>query len=712
MKNSLLKKGKLVAVIFLFVGMSILPTAGSLSIETIVSGENGDLNVDNKVYVEPDQSIGSIINESLLDLRFIHNITENLSRIIFTEYNESTGEIAKGRWFGTKGEHKAADILYENMTKLGLYTTKEEINNTVDTLSIIPKIASDIQILERGLTVYNKSSSSRTNINNCYIGPMKNFTDSTSFKRQLVKEIKYNHLIIGNIIEKLIPLIPFKLPLVNGTLDKKYNFYDTERLTNNFSYKNLRVIKKPTNISFVGDLINRIKNNEPFVYIGKEMTFSKWPKEKTYYNGFFYKILDKIMPDPERYLWPLFQPNCKGVILFDSDDKTYNTCDLGALPVIAVNRSIGLEIFNNPNNYLVDFYVNQSWNDSVLSYNVIGQLNGTNPDETIIISCLYDSTWCQGTGDSAIGMAIVLGIAKYFVDNKITPKCNIRFIGFCGEEAGMRGAYFYEATHRNENITTIIDLNQLGFLPTDLSIKFNIASNNESLNSTLFRIANETEYTKRTNNVTKLMMDIREKTGGPVSNAMAFAEANLFGIKPYNTIFFAKYYKWNHHHRDGINHMEGDVLKYFYWKDTSITGELIFNITRYFSINPDCWFENDYSISIDSPDDEDSLNDSIDTTFTIKTSLPQDLVMINASLYNEGRVVANKLINYTVTSAGIEDTIRLTVPGYEEPGWYSCTLSLYNSTGRINEILHLKDNNINDTSPSPPMELYPYGYGK
>ncbi len=696
MKNRFYRKNLVIGILLLIFGTIIVPIIKSSDMS----------NVNNSL--EDKTIISSIINESLLDLQYIYNITRDLSYIILTEYNESAGEVPLGRYFGSKGEHKAAEILFENMTKLGLYTYMEEINNT-DTLSYKQKIASNIELLERGLTVNEISSGSKINVTNCSIGPRSNLTDLTSFIRLSLREIKYKNPIIYNITKKLIPFI---LPPVNGTLDKKYNLYDAERLTNNFSYKNLRVIRKPTNYSLVGDLINHVRNNEPFVYIYKEMSFSNWPKEKTYFNGFIYNFLAKNMPNAEQVLWTLFQPNCKGIIYYDSDDKTYNTGASGSIPIICINKSIGQKIDENPSNYKIDFYVNQSWNEDVLSYNVIGQLNGTNPDETIIISCLYDSCWCQGTGDSAIGMAIVLGIAKYFVDNKITPKCNIRFIGFCGEEAGMRGAYFYEAIHRKENITTIFDLNQLGFLPTDPKVAFKIASNKESLSSTLFRIANETDYKKRTNNVSELMMDIKEKSGGPISNAMAFAEANYYGIKPYNTIFFAKYYNWTRHHRDGVNHMEGDVLKYFYWKDTSITGELICNITKYFVINPDCWFENDTFTAIDSPVDEDNLNDSIKATFTMKSILPHDLVMVNASLIKKetNEVVVNKIFNYTINSAGIEETITLTLPEYEKPGWYKCTLYLYNSTGRINEILHLKDNNVNDISPSPPEVFYYYLY--
>ena len=57
MKNSLLKKGRIVAIIFLFVSMNMLSATGSLSTETTESEENGDLNVNNKLYVEPNKRL-------------------------------------------------------------------------------------------------------------------------------------------------------------------------------------------------------------------------------------------------------------------------------------------------------------------------------------------------------------------------------------------------------------------------------------------------------------------------------------------------------------------------------------------------------------------------------------------------------------------------------------------------------------------------------
>ena len=50
-----------------------------------------------------------------IDYDYIYNVTENLSNIIFTSYDEENGELAKGRFFGTKGEWDAANYLADEM---------------------------------------------------------------------------------------------------------------------------------------------------------------------------------------------------------------------------------------------------------------------------------------------------------------------------------------------------------------------------------------------------------------------------------------------------------------------------------------------------------------------------------------------------------------------------------------------------------------------
>ena len=542
-----------------------------LVVTSVIPSIDGNIMETNNVKNDSEyQYISSIINESVLDLQYIYNITKALSYIIFTEYNESVGEIAKGRNFGTKGEHKAAEILFENMTNLGLYTWKEPINNTPVTLSdFTTKIACNIETLERGLTVKKISDQSLTPVTEYCLAPRWNLTGVSSYPKT----------------PKLISLI---CP-VNGILDRKYNLYEGERLNYNFSYTNLRVIRKPYTYSFVTEFIRHYINNEPFVYIVKDRDYTDWRWEPLPELKFIGPVRNKIfqkIPYNEMILWTLFQPNCKGLILVDSNNDTFNEGPgiFDPLPKIRINGSIGKKILDNPDDYRLDFYINQQWIESVESYNVIGQINGTNPNETVIVSCLYDCEWNQGTGDSAIGMATVLGVAKYMKEQNITPKCNVRFIGFCGEEHGLRGAYYYEVLHRNENISMVIDLNQLGFNWTKTRLTLAVYTNSESLNSTVSDVANRTDYVNRTGYVTNFTTSVRSD-GGPPSNARVFADAKEQINRSYNTILIVKKGPWYFHHKDGMNHQEGDVIKYFDWLDTSITGEMVWNVTKYFTVD-------------------------------------------------------------------------------------------------------------------------------
>ena len=40
-------------------------------------------------------------------------------------------------------------------------------------------------------------------------------------------------------------------------------------------------------------------------------------------------------------------------------------------------------------------------------------------------------------------------------------------------------------------------------------------------------------------------------------------------------------YRLLNDHRDGLNHTEGDVLKYFDWDDVSATGEIALNVVKH-----------------------------------------------------------------------------------------------------------------------------------
>jgi hypothetical protein len=109
--------------------------------------------------------------------------------------------------------------------------------------------------------------------------------------------------------------------------------------------------------------------------------------------------------------WNETYPTLRGLIQFDYDNDSHDTAEGSAWPNLTrifINGSIGELINESVDEYTVDFYINQSYNTSVESYNVIGQINGTNPNKTVIIGCLYDSVFSSGTVDSGIGMAMVL----------------------------------------------------------------------------------------------------------------------------------------------------------------------------------------------------------------------------------------------------------------------------------------------------------------
>jgi hypothetical protein len=471
-------------------------------------------------------------NESVLDIQFIYNITSSLSNIIFEVYDEENGEIAKGRAYGTKGEHRAAEILYENMTAIGLYTIKEQIKNT----DKYPDLTHELEITDYFVKINNKTIDS-------YISPVWVETSENN-----------------------------------------------NNLNHTYSYSNLRIIKPPI-IPGIYVQLQRIKRNlEPFIIIVKDKAFYPFNpiKKLPFTNNFFfeYYIIRQLqggVPILYSWLWNNYLDYCKGLILYDFNEDVHNMNILknfNHIPFIYINGSEGEKILNNIEDARIDFQLKQRINTSVISHNIIGQINGTDNNRTIIVDCLYDSWWCQGTADSAIGMAMVLAVAKYFVENNITPKCRIKFIGFSGEEHGtLAGVKYYESLHRDENISYVIDLNQIGFKQDDPKLTLNLIGNKIDFLIDLWKIIKNIDYNNRVNSSKGIQL-LRLKNGGP-GNAYIFA-TNRNDCK---TVCFLKDGGWKMHHRDGLNHTEGDVLKYFDWTDVSVTGEIVLLVTKYLTLD-------------------------------------------------------------------------------------------------------------------------------
>jgi Zn-dependent M28 family amino/carboxypeptidase len=84
------------------------------------------------------------------------------------------------------------------------------------------------------------------------------------------------------------------------------------------------------------------------------------------------------------------------------------------------------------------------------SFNVIGQINGSEmPEQNVLISAHLDS-WDLGTGaiDDGAGVGIVVAAAKAIMTLPKKPKRSIRVVLFANEEQGLWGAKQYAQKHK------------------------------------------------------------------------------------------------------------------------------------------------------------------------------------------------------------------------------------------------------------------------
>jgi hypothetical protein len=88
----------------------------------------------------------------------------------------------------------------------------------------------------------------------------------------------------------------------------------------------------------------------------------------------------------------------------------------------------------------------------VTSYNVVGDLKGSeHPEQVVIVSGHLDS-WDLGTGaiDDAAGVAVAMEAAKLVQQLKLHPRRTIRVIAWMDEENGGRGHDAYAALHAGD----------------------------------------------------------------------------------------------------------------------------------------------------------------------------------------------------------------------------------------------------------------------
>ncbi|MBU0497997.1 MAG: M28 family peptidase, partial [Candidatus Thermoplasmatota archaeon] len=406
-------------------------------------------------------------------------------------------------------------------------------------------------------------------------------------------------------------------------------------------------------------------------------------------------------------------PNCRGIILYDSDDYHYMlSIPRQNYPYFTVNQSVGSFLSDNADTTTLSGYANQEYlketteNPGAVGYNVRGNISiDKSPDDTIaIISNRFDGMWGQTPGDSGVGTAIVLGIAKYFKDYNIKPKYNLTFLFTTAEEYGLLGMKHYSDNHSDDNIKYWLILDQLAFDQNDAALC--TYYNNTSYEKIVETIIDDTRYYERTG------YNILPKEGNAPGSEQVVASKR--GNCDSFCMVKDQDYRWDHWHRTGRNFNEGDCLNNTDREDVNVTTELAWGIIKYFLVNPNCRFNGSVTYTaVDSPDDTDALNDSINASVSITTTLPHDRVRINAIMKDAStnNTVFWKNFDFDVNSSGITKVLTLTIPPSStgsSSGNYRLWLELYNSTGRIDDIIDT--GNYNDTDmQSGSVYLYSRG---
>jgi len=125
----------------------------------------------------------------------------------------------------------------------------------------------------------------------------------------------------------------------------------------------------------------------------------------------------------------------------------------------------------------VTFYYKMSCETlpDVKSYNVVGEIRGSEkPDEIVLVGAHLDS-WDLGQGahDDGAGCVQAIEAVRLFKALGITPKRTIRAVLFMNEENGIRGGKMYAklAEDNGENHIAAIESDAGGFTPRGFGIK-------------------------------------------------------------------------------------------------------------------------------------------------------------------------------------------------------------------------------------------------
>ena len=142
-----------------------------------------NINVDVNATGEGEGDEGDIG----LNFSYIEEITEELSKVIFNPNVYEEGDLKKGRYFGSEGEHYAAfNILQDEMIEMGLYNPCldseypylekiENINAEPYLNGSLTNLIEDLQPFSYGITIYDIENETNITLTDLHIEPTWNY---------------------------------------------------------------------------------------------------------------------------------------------------------------------------------------------------------------------------------------------------------------------------------------------------------------------------------------------------------------------------------------------------------------------------------------------------------------------------------------------------------------------------------------------------------
>lgn len=185
-------------------------------------------------------------------------------------------------------------------------------------------------------------------------------------------------------------------------------------------------------------------------------------------------------------------------------DTTVSKIKIPALAISYIAADLLHENLKKDNELELYVQTNCETLKDVLSYNVVGQINGTEKNKEFIIAGGHLDSWDNGQGahDDGAGVVQTIEILKAFKYLNLKPKHNIRAVAFMNEENGLAGgnAYALYAKENQEIHLAALETDAGGFTPRSFGV--------DTLNS-LYKLASSWKKL-----FTPYLIDRIEKDGG------------------------------------------------------------------------------------------------------------------------------------------------------------------------------------------------------